>query len=98
MEANNTSAFNCRRMTSGSRWSEHAYGTAIDVNPIQNPYVRGAVVQPPAGEAYVDRTATRKGMLRAGGPVVGAFAEAGWKWGGEWRTMKDYQHFSVSGR
>ena len=98
MEANNTSAFNCRRTTGGSGFSEHSYGTAIDLNPVQNPYVRGDTVLPASGSAYVDRTEERPGMITPSGPVVAAFAGIGWSWGGDYRTLKDYQHFSRSGR
>ena len=98
MAANNTSAYNCRRTTSGTSWSEHAYGTALDINPVQNPYVRGSTVEPPAGRAYLNRSDVRPGMVVAEDVVVRAFAAAGWKWGGDFRTLKDYQHFSVSGR
>lgn len=96
MAANNTSAFNCRRVSGTSRWSEHAYGQAIDLNPVQNPYVRGDYVAPLKGEAYVDRTRLRKGMVDA--TVREAFAAIGWGWGGTWKKTKDYQHFSASGR
>ncbi len=95
MAANNTSGFNCRLTTGGSRWSEHAYGRAIDVNPIQNPYVRGATILPPAGSTYVDRSVTQPGMVTP--EVVAAFAAVGWSWGGHW-SSPDYQHFSTSGR
>ena len=98
MAANNTSAYNCRRTTSGTSWSEHAYGTALDVNPVQNPYVRGTAVEPEAGRAYLDRSRVRPGMVTTGDVVVRAFAAAGWEWGGDFRTLKDYQHFSASGR
>lgn len=98
MAANNTSAYNCRRTTGGTGWSEHAYGRALDVNPVQNPYVRGTTVLPEAGRAYVDRARPRPGMVLAGGPVVRAFAAAGWEWGGGYASFKDYQHFSASGR
>ena len=98
MAANNTSAYNCRRTTGGSAWSEHAYGTALDVNPVQNPYVRGTTVEPDGGRAFLDRSDVRPGMVTAGDVVVRAFAGAGWGWGGDFRTLKDYQHFSVSGR
>ena len=98
MAANNTSAYNCRLTTGGTRWSEHAYGTALDVNPVQNPYVRGTAVEPEAGREYVDRSRVRPGMVVAGDAVVRAFAAAGWEWGGDWSTAKDYQHFSASGR
>lgn len=98
MEANNTSAFNCRKTTSGSRWSEHAHGTAIDINPVQNPYVQGQVVEPPEGRPYVDRRNDRRGMVLPDGPVVNAFETREWTWGGSWRSLKDYQHFSLNGR
>lgn len=98
MAANATSAYNCRTTTGGTGFSEHAYGTAIDLNPVQNPYVRGTTVEPPAGRAFLDRTDVRPGMVVAGDAVVRAFAAAGWEWGGDFRTLKDYQHFSQSGR
>ena len=96
IEADNTSAFNCRRVTGGSGWSEHAYGRAIDVNPIENPYVfADGTTSHPASELYLDRSRYRKGMAVAGGRLVRAFARAGWKWGA---SFGDYQHFSASGR
>ena len=98
MDANNTSGFNCRRVAGGTAWSEHAYGRAVDVNPVQNPYVSGSTVSPSAGRAYLDRTHVRPGMVVAGDGVVQAFAAAGWSWGGSWSSSKDYQHFSRSGR
>jgi hypothetical protein len=94
MAADNTSGFNCRFVGGTSRWSLHAYGEAIDVNPVENPYVRGSTVSPPAGRAYVDRTMFRKGMAVRGGILVRAFAAAGWKWGA---GFGDYQHFSTTG-
>ncbi len=97
MAANNTSAFNCRYVAGTTRWSEHAYGRAIDINPIQNPYVQGSYVSPPAGRAYLDRSRRAPGMIHAGDVVVRAFASIGWEWGGYWRSSKDYQHFSSSG-
>jgi hypothetical protein len=100
MAADNTSAFNCRGATSSGppRWSQHAYGRAIDVNPVENPYLFGGSVLPPAGAEYVQRTPYRPGMAVAGGALVNAFAAVGWSWGGRWRSSKDYQHFSVTGR
>jgi hypothetical protein len=95
MAADNTSAFNCRFVGGTTRWSMHAYGEAIDVNPVENPYVRGATVSPPAGRAYLDRTRYRKGMAVANGVLVRAFASVGWKWGA---AFGDYQHFSTTGR
>jgi hypothetical protein len=96
MAANNTSAFNCRRVSGSSSWSEHSYGRAIDLNPVQNPYVYGRTVAPPAGKAYVARTPHRKGMVTRA--VRNAFADIGWVWGGTWTARKDYQHFSANGR
>jgi D-alanyl-D-alanine carboxypeptidase len=95
MAADNTSAFNCRFVGGTSRWSMHAYGEAIDVNPVENPYIRGATVSPPAGRAYLDRSRSRPGMAVRGGVLVRAFAAAGWKWGA---SFGDYQHFSTTGR
>jgi hypothetical protein len=98
LRANNTSAFNCRFVAGTTRWSMHAFGRAIDVNPVQNPYVAGSRVSPPAGVDYVDRSRRAKGMIHAGDRVVRAFATAGWEWGGYWTYPKDYQHFSSNGR
>ena len=97
MAADNTSGFNCRPVEGTSRWSMHAYGLAIDVNPVENPYVLGGRVRPPAGRLYVDRTRYRPGMALAGGVLVRAFAAVGWRWGGRWTGSPDYQHFSTSG-
>ncbi|MEZ0493718.1 M15 family metallopeptidase [Kineococcus sp. TBRC 1896] len=96
MAADNTSAFNCRATTGGGGFSEHSYGTAIDLNPIENPYVKGTTVLPAAGRAFVQRHPGR-GVVLAGDPVVQAFADQGFSWGGDWSSLKDYQHFSVSG-
>jgi hypothetical protein len=98
MAADNTSGFNCRRAVGGSGWSEHSYGTAIDVNPVENPYVLDGRVLPPAGRAYVVRTRMRRGMAVRGGVLVRTFESVGWKWGGRWSGSPDYQHFSVTGR
>jgi hypothetical protein len=99
MAANNTSAFNCRRVSGSTRWSEHAFGRAIDVNPLRNPYVtRGGRVSPPAGRPYANRTRRAAGMIHANDAVVLAFAAAGWRWGGYWSGSKDFQHFSSTGR
>lgn len=92
MAANNTSAFNCRPITGGSSFSRHSYGVAIDINPVQNPYISGSTVLPPAGATYTNRTNERQGMIIAPGPVTGAFISSGWTWGGNWSNPKDYQH------
>jgi D-alanyl-D-alanine carboxypeptidase len=96
MDADDSSAFNCRPTTGGTSWSQHSYGRAIDLNPIQNPYVAGGAVQPAAGSAHLTRWPLRKGMI---GPMVrAAFAHAGWYWGGNWRSPTDYMHFSANNR
>lgn len=98
ISANNTSAFNCRLTTGGTTWSEHAYGRAIDINPLVNPYVRGTTVLPPEAAPYADRARTDPGMIHAGDVVVRSLAARGWQWGGDWSSLKDYQHFSTTGR
>jgi D-alanyl-D-alanine carboxypeptidase len=97
MAANNTSAFNCRFVAGTTTWSQHAYGRAIDINPIQNPYVNGSYVSPTAGSPYADRTKHAIGMIHGGDRVVRAFADANWKWGGYWSPYKDYMHVSRNG-
>ena len=99
MAADNTSAFNCRyAVAPGPKsWSAHAYGEAIDVDPVENPYLEGGKVLPPAGEPYADRTRTRPGMAVPGGVLVSAFASVGWQWGGRWTASPDWQHFSATG-
>ncbi|WP_428364224.1 M15 family metallopeptidase [Mycolicibacterium sp.] len=96
MRDNNTSAFNCRDIPGTGRWSLHAYGRAIDLNPRQNPYVdsRGDF-QPANAGPYLDRTRTEPGMLHDGDPAVLVFTDRGWAWGGHWRTPLDYQHFEL---
>lgn len=98
MAADNTSGFNCRYVEGTRRWSEHAYGRAIDVNTVENPYVHGGLVEPPAGRAFLDRSRRRPGMATPSSVLVRAFDSVGWHWGGRWSSAKDYQHFSASGR
>jgi hypothetical protein len=108
MADNNTSAFNARPITGGSRWSLHAYGVAIDLNPLQNPYLSfdasgSAQVLPPAAAATsVNRSETRPGKPARTGlaeAVVDLFAEHGFLgWGGDWNTPIDYQHFEPGSR
>ncbi|MGN6252700.1 MAG: M15 family metallopeptidase [Marmoricola sp.] len=97
-DGNDTGAFNCRPTRGSTVWSQHAYGLAIDVNPFQNPYTKGDVVLPELASAYRDRTWHRPGMILRGGPVLRAFAAVGWGWGGDYRSLKDLQHFSANGR
>jgi D-alanyl-D-alanine carboxypeptidase len=98
LAADNTSAFNCRYAIAPGpkRWSAHAYGLAIDVNPVENPYLDRGAVRPPAGRRYLDRSRVRPGMAVPGGALVRAFAAVGWSWGGRW-SSPDYQHFSATG-
>ena len=99
MAADNTSGFNCRYAVAAGppSWSVHAYGEAIDVNPVENPYLEGGQVQPPQGAPYLDRSQVRPGMAVPGGELVQAFAAVGWQWGGRWAQDPDYQHFSATG-
>jgi hypothetical protein len=99
IEADNTSAFNCRNATGTSRWSEHAYGLAIDINPIENPYVAAdGTTAHRASIPYLNRSHVHPGMAVRGGMLVRAFEAIGWGWGGRWPGPTDYQHFSVNGR
>jgi hypothetical protein len=77
-------------------WSEHAYGRAVDVNPVENPYVGCGMSRDPSSRPYLDRTRLRRGMVTPA--VVAAFHSIGWGWGGSWSgATKDYMHFSASG-
>ena len=97
-DGNGTGSFVCRAVTGGSGFSQHAYGLAIDVNTFQNPYRNDDVVLPELASSYLRRDQVRPGMITADGPVVAAFREIGWEWGGDWTSLKDYQHFSANGR
>jgi hypothetical protein len=99
LDADNTAAFNCRYAVAPGpkRWSVHAYGFAVDVNPVENPYVEGGRVHPRAARGYLDRSRYRRGMAVRGGLLVRAFADVGWQWGGRWSGSPDYQHFSATG-
>ncbi len=98
MNADDTSGFNCRFVAGTTTWSQHAYGRAIDLNPIENPYVQGAHVSPPAGRRYANRSRHAAGMVHQGDAAFRAFARVGWEWGGNWSGKKDYMHFSATGR
>ncbi|HSS74678.1 MAG TPA: M15 family metallopeptidase [Gaiellaceae bacterium] len=99
IEADNTSAFNCRAATGSSHWSNHAYGLAIDVNPIENPYVSGGTSSHHASAPYLDRSRHQAGTAYEGGVLVEAFRSQGWGWGGSWSgSVRDYQHFSYNAR
>src|SRR4051812_28102478 len=93
MEDNNTSAFNCRDIPGTGHWSLHAYGRAIDLNPLLNPEIDRGAVQPKTAAPYLDRDRNDPGILHAGDPAVRVFTDRGWRWGGDWRSPVDYQHF-----
>ncbi len=98
MRDNNTSAFNCRRLPGGEQWSLHAYGRAVDLNPLVNPYLDSSgELQPGTAARYLDRTRDDLGLLHDGDAAVAVFTDRGWRWGGHWRDPVDYQHFEFSG-
>ena len=93
MKDDNTSAF-CYRVIEGSDViSNHSKGLAIDINPLINPMVKNGVVSPNEGNKYIDREKNVKGMIRKGDACYEAFIKRGWTWGGDWKSLKDYQHF-----
>jgi hypothetical protein len=96
-DGNDTAAFVCRAARGQKRFSAHAYGLAIDVNPFQNPFVRDDLVLPELASAYRDRGWVRPGMFLRNSAAVRAFTRAGWTWGGTFHRPKDYQHFSLTG-
>ncbi|WP_116070686.1 M15 family metallopeptidase [Asanoa ferruginea] len=96
-DGNTTEAFACRPVRGQTSWSQHAYGLAVDINPFQNPYHKGKTVLPELATAYLDRTSTWPGIVKPGGPVVRAFHSIGWKWGGDYQSLKDFMHFSANG-
>jgi D-alanyl-D-alanine carboxypeptidase len=100
IDDDNTSGLNCRNVPGSKRISQHAYGRAIDVNPYRNPYVvRGKPKFRPNIKKYMNRDPAGEivGMIYPDGPVVAAFADNGWTWGGVWPEPVDYQHFSITG-
>lgn len=97
MAADNTSAFNCRKVTGNPyRLSQHSYGNAIDINTVENPYVTSSRVYPTRGRSFLDRSRARKGMILRRGAVARTMARQGWRWGARW-SHPDYQHFSSNG-
>ena len=95
MSDNNTSAFNDRPLNAEGGLSYHQLGTAIDINPLYNPYINLSTleVQPKDGEPYLDRENFYKGMILPDSDCVKIFKKYGWIWGGDWNSVKDYQHF-----
>lgn len=94
---NDTTSFVCRPAVGSNGWSQHAFGLAVDINPFHNPYLKADLVIPELASYYTDRELRQNGMLYAESVAVQAFAEIGWAWGGNWRTLKDWMHFSQSG-
>lgn len=93
MSDNNTSAFSYRLIEGSDKLSNHAKGIAIDINPLMNPMVKGEVVSPKGGYDYLNREDIKKGMIIKGDAAYEAFTKRGWTWGGDWKSLKDYQHF-----
>jgi len=89
MEENNTSAFNYRFISGTKILSKHAQGEAIDINPRQNPYIKNGSCSP-EGSVY---DVNKKGTINSNSELVREFTERGWEWGGDWKSLKDYQHF-----
>lgn len=81
MLADNTSAFNCRLVPGTSAWAQHAYGLAVDINPLENPEIRNGQADPPAAAAWADWTRRSPAMIRAGDAAWRAFHAIGWTWG-----------------
>jgi hypothetical protein len=92
-----TSGYSCRTVHATGNWSEHAHGRAIDLNPLQNAMVQGSYIEPPAGAGWLRRDRYRIGMVHAEG-AARIFTANGFHWGGRWRYMKDYMHFSPTNR
>ncbi|MCL2235690.1 MAG: M15 family metallopeptidase [Defluviitaleaceae bacterium] len=93
MADNNSVGFNFRTIAGTNVLSRHAFGMAIDINPVQNPYIRGETILPAAGAMYLDRGDVRLGMIVPGDGVYNAFVSRGWIWGGNWASPRDYHHF-----
>lgn len=98
MAADNTSAFNCRLVPGTTTWSQHAYGRAIDIDPLENPEISDGQVDPPSASPWSNRSLEAPGMIHHGDPAWQAFHAVGWIWGGDWSSPKDYMHFSANGR
>jgi hypothetical protein len=97
-----TAAFNCRPVVTprgpGNDFSRHSYGLAIDINPVENPYVTAdGFVRNRASRRFLDRSRRLKGMIHDGDVVVRSFTTIGWEWGGHWNGGKDYMHFALPG-
>lgn len=89
MSDNNSVAFNYRKVKGSKTLSAHSYGLAIDINPLQNPHVKGKSIRPASGK-YDPKI---RGTVIRDSRLVKEFVKHGWQWGGRWRSSKDYQHF-----
>lgn len=97
-DLNVTISFECRMVTGGfDRWSQHAHGLAVDINPFHNPWVRDGYVFPELASAYRDRTWLRPGMVETQRQMIADFQGIGWDWGGTWTDLDDWMHFSATG-
>jgi hypothetical protein len=103
LSGDDTGGFQCRDASASPcpgtapthTWSEHAYGEAVDIDPIENPYTGCGVTRQRASIPYLNRSRIRPGMVTPA--VVAAFASIGWGWGGRWAGTQDYMHFSATG-
>lgn len=99
IEANNTSAYNCRKVEGSNKYSKHSFGKAIDINPIQNPYIyANGTSSHKASKQFIKRVDKNdkieyKALLLPDSKAVKIFKKYAWKWGGDWKYTKDYQHF-----
>ena len=98
MRDNNSSCFCYRRISGTTKLSKHAQGMAVDINTLYNPYVRTGrngrrIVEPATATKYVDRRKSFPYKIVKGDLLHRLFLQHGFKWGGSWRTMKDWQHF-----
>jgi hypothetical protein len=92
MAADNASAFNFRVVAGTAELSQHSFGLAIDINPVENPWVQPERFVPAAGAPFLDRAHLRPGMIVRPGPVTAVLDELGWEWGGDWKHARDYHH------
>ena len=96
MRDNNSSCFNFRFITHSTKISKHGLGLAVDINTLYNPYVKGEHVEPSTAKEYTDRSKNFPYKIERGDLCFRLFAEHGFEWGGDWKSLKDYQHFEVS--
>jgi len=98
MRANNTTCFCYRKVAGSSKLSKHAQGLAVDINPLYNPYGKKRAdgtmrVQPATGRKYLDRNKDFPCKITRSDAAYLLFVRHGFRWGGAWRSLKDYQHF-----